>query len=165
LDEENLNYFSLMPTNLYGPNDNYNLFSSHAPAALIRKFHDAKVNGANEVRVWGTGAPRREFMHVDDMARACWYMLEQKIQDEIINVGTGSDIPIKGFAELVATVIGFAGNIVFDATKPDGVLRKLLSVEKIHSYGWKHQIPLEDGIKQTYDWYVDALKSGGVRGY
>jgi GDP-L-fucose synthase len=164
-DENQLDFFSLMPTNLYGPGDNYSLENSHVPAALMRKFHEAKVNGLNEVSIWGTGTPRREFMHVDDMARACWYMLKQKAGGELINVGTGDDIEISSFAKLMAKVVGFDGNIVYDSSKPDGTPRKLLDVSKIHSYGWKHQIELEDGLMQTYSWFLKALESGGIRGY
>jgi GDP-L-fucose synthase len=164
-DQDGLNYFSLMPTNLYGPNDNYNKFASHVPAALMRKFHEAKVNHESEVVVWGTGTPRREFMHVDDMARACWYMLDQDVGGELINIGTGEDVTIAEFAELMAKVVGFEGEIVFDNSMPDGTPRKLLDVNKAHSYGWKHRIELEDGLRQTYAWFVDALAKGEVRGY
>lgn len=164
-DQDGLNYFSLMPTNLYGPNDNYNKFTSHVPAALMRKFHEAKVNHESEVVVWGTGTPRREFMHVDDMARACWYMLDQDVGGELINIGTGEDVTIAEFAELMAKIIGFEGEIIFDNSMPDGTPRKLLDVNKAHSYGWKHRIELEDGLRQTYAWFVDALAKGEVRGY
>jgi GDP-L-fucose synthase len=164
-DQDRLNYFSLMPTNLYGPNDNYNKFASHVPAALMRKFHEAKMNHESEVVVWGTGTPRREFMHVDDMARACWYMLDQDVGGMLINIGTGEDVTISEFAELVAKVVGYEGEIVFDESKPDGTPRKLLDVRKAHSYGWKHEIELEDGLRQTYAWFVDALAKGDARGY
>ena len=164
-DQESLNYFSLMPTNLYGPNDNYDKFASHVPAALMRKFREAKKNHEPEVIVWGSGTPRREFMHVDDMARACWYMLDQDVGGELINIGTGEDISIADFALLMAKIVGYEGKIVYDATKPDGTPRKLLDVSKAHSYGWKHQIELEDGLRQTYAWFVDALAKGEVRGY
>ena len=164
-DQDGLNYFSLMPTNLYGPNDNFDRFASHVPAALMRKFHEAKINHEPEVIVWGTGTPRREFMHVDDMARACWYMLDQEVGGELINIGTGEDVTIAEFAELMAKVVGYEGKIVYDISKPDGTPRKLLDVSKAHSYGWKHQIELEDGLRQTYAWFVDALAKGEVRGY
>jgi GDP-L-fucose synthase len=164
-DEDHLNFFSLMPTNLYGPGDNYDLESSHVPAALMRKFHEAKINDVKEVVVWGTGSPRREFMHVDDMAEACWYLLSQDVGGELINVGTGEDIEVGEFAHLMARVVGYEGDIVYDSSKPDGTPRKLLDVSKIHSYGWKHQIQLEEGLRQTYGWFVDALKRGDVRGY
>lgn len=164
-DQEKLNYFSLMPTNLYGPNDNFDLFSSHVPAALIRKFHEAKINGQTEVTVWGTGKPRREFMYVDDMARACWYMLEKELGGELINIGTGEDISIAEFAELIAKIVGYKGKIVFDTTKSDGTPRKLLDVTKANSLGWRHSVELEEGIRQTYAWFVGALAEGEVRGY
>jgi GDP-L-fucose synthase len=164
-DEQSLKFFSLMPTNLYGPNDNFDEFASHVPAALMRKFHEAKINNEGEVVVWGTGTPHREFMHVDDMAQACWYMLDQDVGGELINVGTGEDVTIAEFAELMAKVVGFEGEIVFDNSMPDGTPRKLLDVNKAHSYGWKHRIELEDGLRQTYAWFVDALAKGEVRGY
>lgn len=164
-DQDKLNYFSLMPTNLYGPNDNFDLFSSHVPAALIRKFHEAKINGQTEVTVWGTGKPRREFMYVDDMARACWYMLEKELGGELINIGTGEDISIAEFAELIAKIVGYRGKIVFDTTKSDGTPRKLLDVTKANSLGWRHSVELEEGIRKTYAWFVGALAEGEVRGY
>lgn len=164
-DEHQLQYFSLMPTNLYGPNDNFDDFSSHVPAALLKKFHNAKVSGEKKVVVWGSGKPRREFMHVDDLARACWYMLDKNVGGELINVGTGVDIEIGDFAELVAKVVGFTGDIVYDQSKPDGTPRKLLDSRKIHSYGWKHQVHLEEGLRQTYSWLVNELKKGSVRGF
>ena len=164
-DEQSLRYFSLMPTNLYGPNDNFDEFASHVPAALMRKFHEAKINNEGEVVVWGTGTPRREFMHVDDMARACWYMLDQNVGGELINIGTGEDVTIAEFAALMAKVVGYEGKIVYDPSKPDGTARKLLDVSKAHSFGWRHQIQLEDGLRQTYAWFVDALARGEVRGY
>jgi len=164
-EEQGLNYFSLMPTNLYGPNDNYDPRVSHVPAALMRKFHEAKINGAGEVIVWGSGMPRREFMYVDDMADACWYMLEQNVGGELINTGTGQDIEISEFAKLIAKVVGYQGNISYDSSRPDGTPRKVLDVTKIHSYGWKHKIELEDGLEKTYAWYRDALMKGEVRGH
>lgn len=164
-DEEGLKYFSLMPTNLYGPNDNYDLESSHVPAALMRRLHEAKLTKAPYVEIWGTGKPMREFMHVDDMAAACWYMLDQDVGGELINVGTGSDISIADFARLMAKVVGYEGELRFDHSKPDGTPRKLLDVSKIHSYGWRHKIELEDGLRSTYAWFTDALAKGEVRGY
>ena len=164
-EEEKLQYFSLMPSNLYGPNDNFDLLESHVPAALIRKFHEAKESSAEQVVVWGTGKPRREFMHVNDLGRACWYLFEQNVGGELVNVGTGQDVEIGEFAHLIAKVVGYKGEIVYDSTKPDGTPRKLLDVSKVHSYGWKHQIELEEGLRQTYDWFVKALSKGEVRGY
>lgn len=163
--EQGLKYFSLMPTNLYGPNDNYDPRVSHVPAALMRKFHEAKTSGAEEVIVWGSGTPRREFMHVDDMAEACWYMLGQNVGGELINVGTGQDIEIGEFAKLIAKVVGYEGNIVYDSSKPDGTPRKVLDVTKIQTYGWKYKIELEDGLEKTYAWYLAALMKGEVRGH
>ena len=164
-EQDGLNYFSLMPTNLYGPNDNFDKFASHVPAALMRKFHEAKISKAREVIVWGSGTPRREFMHVDDMARACWHMLDQDVGGELINIGTGEDVTIAEFAALMGKVVEYEGKIVYDTSKPDGTPRKLLDVSKAHSYGWKHQIELEAGLRQTYAWFVDALAKGEVRGY
>jgi GDP-L-fucose synthase len=164
-DEQGLNFFSLMPTNMYGPNDNFDLESSHVPAALMRKFHEAKVNRAPQVVIWGTGNPRREFMHVDDMAKACWYLLDKKVGGELINIGTGEDLPISEFARMMAKVVGYEGEIVYDSSKPDGTPRKLLDVSKAHSYGWRHEIELEEGLSQTYAWFVEALEKGAVRGY
>ena len=163
--EQKLNYFSLMPTNLYGPHDNFDKFSSHVPAGLMRRFHEAKIAGKKEIFVWGTGVPRREFMHVDDLAQACWKLLGQKLGGQLINIGTGQDITIANFASLMAEIIGYEGNVNFDSSKPDGVPQKLLDVSKAHSYGWRHEIDLEDGLKKTYEWFVDALRQGEVRGY
>jgi GDP-L-fucose synthase len=164
-EQDHLNYFSLMPTNLYGPNDNFDEFTSHVPAALIRKFHRAKVGDLPEVTVWGTGTPRREFMHVDDMANACWYFLNRPVGGELINIGTGRDISISEFALKVADIVGYKGNIVFDSSKPDGTPRKLLDVSKAHSYGWRHKIDLTEGLHNTYSWFIDALAKGEVRGF
>ena len=164
-DQDGSNFFSLMPTNLYGENDNFDLAASHVPAALMRKFHDAKVSNQSEVVVWGTGTPRREFMHVDDMARACWFMLDKEVGGELVNIGTGEDISIAEFAVLMARVVGYEGKIVFDNSYPDGTPQKLLDVSKAHSYGWKHEIGLDVGLRQTYLWFVNALSKGEVRGY
>lgn len=164
-EELGSNYFSLMPTNLYGPNDNFDIFTSHVPAALMRKFHSAKELGSDTVNVWGTGTPKREFLHVDDLARACWYLLDKGVAGELINIGTGIDVSIHQFARLMAKNVEFEGKIVFDDTKPDGTPRKLLDVSKVHSLGWNHQIELEDGMKQTYNWFLEALEKGEVRGY
>ena len=164
-EEMGFNYFSVMPTNLYGPHDNFDLFNSHVPAALMRKFHSAKENSSKEVYVWGTGTPMREFLHVDDLSRACWFLLKSDVAGELINVGTGVDITIKNFAELMARVVGFDGEILFDPAQQDGMHRKLLDVSKIHSLGWKHEIELETGIRQTYEWFLDGLKRGKIRGF
>ncbi|MBK8805013.1 MAG: GDP-L-fucose synthase [Fibrobacteres bacterium] len=149
------NAISLMPTNLYGPGDNFDLNSSHVLPALIRKFHEAKVSGVNEVVMWGTGTPRREFLHVDDLASACIHLMETYNKSEIVNVGTGSDITIRELAELIKQTVGFQGEIVQDLTKPDGTMQKLLDVQKLHGLGWKHRVALEEGIQTTYDWFLD----------
>jgi GDP-L-fucose synthase len=152
----NFNGICLMPTNLYGPGDNFDLTSSHVLPALIRKFHEAKLAGAPQVVVWGTGAPRREFLHVDDLAAAALHLMRVYDSEEIINVGTGEDISIADLARLVAGIIGYKGAVVFDATKPDGTPRKLLDVTRLHATGWRHKIALEDGIAATYRWYLDS---------
>jgi GDP-L-fucose synthase len=147
-------FISAMPTNLYGPGDNFELETSHVLPALIRKVHEAKVAGAAEVVVWGTGAPRREFLHVRDLARACRFLLERYESPEIVNVGVGEDVTIRELAELVCEILGFGGKLVFDATKPDGTPRKLLDVSRIHGMGWRAEIPLREGIRGTYEWYL-----------
>ena len=162
--EMNLNYFSLMPTNLYGQNDNYDLDTSHVPAALMRRFHEAKLKKYSRVEIWGTGSPRREFMHVDDMASATWHMVEIGAPGELINVGTGTDVTIKDFAKLMASIVGFEGEISFDNSKPDGTPRKLLDVNKIHALGWTHKIELREGLTQTYKWFNHAIEIGEIRG-
>ena len=148
------NAISLMPTNLYGPGDNFDLATSHVLPALIRKFHEAKVGRAGEVAVWGSGTPRREFLHVDDLADAVCFLLERYDSAEIINVGVGADVTIADLAELVRTAVGYTGRIVFDRTKPDGTPRKLLDVGRISALGWRPAIGLEEGIRATYAWYV-----------
>jgi len=160
-----LNYFSLMPTNLYGPNDNFSLEDGHVPAALMRRFHEAKMTNQNSVKVWGSGNPKREFMHVDDLANACWFLAEKNLGGELINIGTGIDIGISEFAEKIAAIVGFQGEIEFDISKPDGSPRKLLDVSKVHGLGWQHKIQLEDGLLATYKWFVQSLEKGEVRGY
>src|SRR6266516_3325662 len=152
--EHGANFISAMPTNLYGPNDNFDLETSHVLAALMRKAHEAKTRKARELIVWGTGKPRREFLHVDDLASACLLLLEKYDSPEIINVGCGEDISIRELAELVCEVVGFDGELAWDTTKPDGTPRKLLDVSKIRALGWKPAIPLRDGIKRTYNWFV-----------
>ena len=148
------NFISAMPTNLYGPNDNFDLESSHVLAALLRKAHEAKAAGAGELLVWGSGKPRREFLHVDDCAAACVFLLENYDSPEIINVGCGEDISIRELAELICDVVGFTGELAWDATKPDGTPRKLLDVTKLRGLGWRPTIPLREGIARTYDWFV-----------
>lgn len=143
-------FISAMPTNLYGPNDNYDLENSHVLPALIRKFHTAKINGDKEVVMWGTGSPKREFLHVDDLAEACVFLIENYSGEEFVNVGTGEDISIYDLACLVKDVVGFTGEIIKDATKPDGTPRKLMDVSKINKLGWKHKIELKEGIEQVY---------------
>jgi GDP-L-fucose synthase len=145
------NYISVMPTNLYGPNDNYDLQSSHVLPALIRKFYTAKVEGKPSVEIWGTGAPRREFLHVDDLAEACFYLIQNYDEVEFLNVGTGEDITIKDLALLIKEIVGYDGEIYFNTDKPDGTPRKLMDVSRLHSKGWKHKIVLADGIKSVYE--------------
>lgn len=152
------NFISLMPTNLYGPHDNFNLETSHVLPALIRKFHEAKTRNDPSVMLWGSGSPRREFLYVDDLADAAIYLMENKdFVDigEIVNIGTGNDITIKELAHLVKDAVGFDGEIEWDSSKPDGTPRKLLDVSRINSLGWKHKILLKDGINRTYGWYLD----------
>jgi GDP-L-fucose synthase len=148
---------SLMPTNLYGPGDNFDLQSSHVLPALLRKFHEAAGAGAPEVIVWGTGSPRREFLHVDDLADAAVFLMQNYDAGEILNVGTGQDLTIAELAETIARIAGYRGRIVFDSSKPDGTPRKLLDVSRLHGLGWKARIPLEEGIAGTYRWYLDRL--------
>src|SRR5450432_1628347 len=151
--EYGTNFISAMPTNLYGPNDNFDLVTSHALSALLRKAHEAKEAGAREIVVWGTGQPRREFLHVDDLASACVFLLQNYDSPEIINVGTGSDVSIRELAELICDVVGFTGGLAWDSTQPDGTPRKLLDIAKIRSLGWGPKISLRDGIGQTYEWF------------
>jgi len=152
--QHGMNAISLMPTNLYGPGDNFDLNASHVLPALIRKFHDAKLNGANSVVMWGTGTPKREFLHVDDLAAACIHLMQTYNDPEIVNIGTGEDVTIRELAEMVKATVGFEGEIVQDLTKPDGTPRKLLDVSKLHGLGWKHSIALADGVKSTYEWFL-----------
>jgi GDP-L-fucose synthase len=146
---------SVMPTNLYGPGDNFNLENSHVLPALMRKFHEAKVEGADEVTVWGTGKPRREFLHVDDLADACVFLMGNYSSAEIVNVGWDRDISISELAELVREVVGFKGKIVFDTSKPDGTPRKLLDTARVTALGWQPSITLKEGIASTYAWYLE----------
>lgn len=145
------NFISVMPTNLYGPNDNYDLNNSHVLPAMLRKMHEAKVNNKKEVILWGTGAPRREFLHADDMADACFYLMQNYNEPGLVNIGVGNDISIKELAELIKSIVGYQGELVFDTSKPDGTPRKLMDVSKLHSYGWKDNIGLEDGIRRVYE--------------
>lgn len=148
------NYISVMPTNLYGPNDNFDLETSHVFPALIRKFHDAKSKNNSDLVMWGTGKAKREFMYVDDLADACIFLMNTYDSSEIINIGTGKDLTIKELAELIKKVVGFKGKIVHDTEKPDGTPQKLLDVSKLHSLGWKHKTELQEGIEKTYDWFL-----------
>lgn len=155
------NFISVMPTNLYGPNDNFDLETSHVMPALIRKFHEAKVKNEPEVVIWGTGKPLREFMHVDDMADACVYLMEKYNTDDIgefVNIGVGKDITIGELSEVIKEIVGFEGTIRKDLSKPDGTPQKLLDITKLSSLGWKAKISLRDGIEQTYEWYQSQIK-------
>jgi GDP-L-fucose synthase len=158
--EYDAKFVSVMPTNLYGPNDNFDLESSHVLAALLRKAHEAKTRGDKTLEVWGTGEARREFLHVDDLAAACLLLLEKYNSPEIINIGCGEDITIRELAELISDVVGFNGELVWDKTKPDGTPRKLLDVTRIRALGWRPAIPLRQGIAQTYQWF---LANDGIR--
>jgi GDP-L-fucose synthase len=148
------NFISGMPTNLYGPNDNFDLQTSHVLPALIRKVHEAKRGRAKEVAVWGSGTPRREFLHVDDLADACFFLLENYNSPEIVNIGCGEDVSIRELAETVCEVIGFEGSLAFDTSKPDGTPRKLMDVGRLLALGWKPRIGLKDGIRDAYDWFL-----------
>ena len=152
--EYGANFISAMPTNLYGPNDNFDLETSHALAALIRKAHEAKNRNARELIVWGSGKPRREFLHVDDLAAACLLLLEKYDSPEIINVGCGEDISIRELAELICDVVGFNGELAWDTTKPDGTPRKLLDVTRVRALGWQPETSLREGIARTYEWFL-----------
>ena len=155
----NKDYFSLMPTNLYGSNDNFDLHTSHVLPAMIRKFHEAKLNGNIPVTLWGSGTPKREFLHVEDLADAVVYSIENKLKDNLFNVGTGVDLTIKELAEIIQKTIGHTGEIIWDATKPDGTPRKLMDVSKLSNAGWKAKIKLEDGIRQTYTWFLENVNT------
>jgi len=151
-------FISMMPTNLYGPNDNYNLETSHVFPALIRKVHEAKINNTPFIEMWGTGTPKREFLYVDDVADACFYLMQTYEDGEIVNIGTGEDVSITELVEIMKNVIGYEGEIKYDTTKPDGTPRKLLNVDKLHNLGWKHKYSLEEGIKMTYESYLESIK-------
>lgn len=152
------NFISCMPTNLYGPNDNFDLNNSHVMPALIRKFHEAKVNNEAFVEVWGSGKPLREFLYVDDMADACVYLMENYDGEEHVNVGTGKEVSISGLAEVVKGVVGFEGELKFNSEKPDGTMRKLLDVGKLEGTGWKYKVELEDGVRMSYEWFRENYK-------
>lgn len=158
--QHGFNAISLMPTNLYGPGDNFDLKSSHVLPALIRKFHEAKQRGDAEVVVWGTGTPRREFLHVDDLADACLHLFRSYEGAAVVNVGVGDDVSIAELAALVSAVVGFEGRVVYDTSKPDGTPRKLLDVSRLHALGWKAKIGLADGIASTYRWFLE--QGGGA---
>jgi GDP-L-fucose synthase len=154
-------FISVMPTNLYGPNDNYDLQNSHVLPAMIRKFHEAKIAGSESVTLWGTGSPMREFLHADDLAEACVYLMENYSEPQLINVGTGEDVTIKALAETVKNIIGFQGTLIWDTTKPDGTPRKLMDVSKLHAQGWKHTIELKEGVGLAYQDFLqhhDSLR-------
>lgn len=150
-DQYGCNFISAMPTNLYGPNDNYNLKTSHVLPALLRKFHESKVNGDQEVICWGTGSPMREFLHVNDLAEACVFLLETYNEKLFVNIGTGTDITIKKLSKTIKNVVGFEGELVWDTSKPDGTPRKLMDVSRINNLGWKHKIDLQKGIEMVYE--------------
>lgn len=150
-DQYSCNFISVMPTNLYGPNDNYDLKNSHVLPALLRKFHEAKITGKEEVIIWGSGTPKREFLHVDDLAEACIYLMDNYDEKPFLNIGTGDDISIKELANLVNIIVGANAKLVFDTSKPDGTPRKLMDVSRLHQLGWKHKIDLEEGIRSVYE--------------
>ncbi|MDM0973050.1 GDP-L-fucose synthase [Clostridium perfringens] len=152
------NFISCMPTNLYGPNDNFDLKNSHVLPALIRKFHEAKVNNSEVVEVWGTGKPLREFLYVDDMADACVFLMENYDGEQHVNIGTGVEVSIRELAETVKEVVGFAGELVFNTDMPDGTPRKLTTVDKLNGLGWKHKVDLNNGIKMAYEWFLENYK-------
>jgi GDP-L-fucose synthase len=151
------NFISAMPSNLYGSGDNFNLNNSHVLPALIRKFHEAKENNSNSVEVWGTGSPKREFIYIEDLAKACLFLMNNYNDSKIINVGVGEDISIKELAEAIKEEVGFKGEIKWDTSKPDGTPRKLLDVSKLKSLGWEPTVSLEEGIKKTYEWFLDNI--------
>jgi GDP-L-fucose synthase len=153
------NFISVMPTNLYGYNDNYHPQNSHVLPALIQRFHEAKINGLSSVTIWGTGTPKREFLFADDLAEACFYLMQNYNEEGLVNIGTGEDISIKELALLIKNIVGFEGDVVFDTSKPDGTPRKLMDVSKLHSKGWKHTIELPEGIQLAYNDFLSKNKS------
>lgn len=154
-DQYSTDFISVMPTNLYGPSDNFNLETSHVLPALIRKFHEAKVENKPSVEIWGTGSPLREFLHVDDLADACYFLMQNYSENEFLNIGTGKDLTIKELALLIKEIVGYKGELTFDASKPDGTPRKLLDVSRLHAAGWKEKYSLRDGLEMTYKWYLE----------
>lgn len=156
-DQYGCDYISVMPTNLYGPNDNYDLKNSHVLPALIRKFHEAKIEGKDRVEIWGTGSPLREFMHVDDLASACYYLMQNYSDSGFVNIGVGKDISIKELALMIKEIVDFKGELTFDTSKPDGTPRKLMDVSKLENLGFKYNIELKDGISSVYEAYVNKL--------
>ena len=160
-DQYGANFISAMPTNLYGPNDNYDLKGSHVLPALIRRFHEAKINGNSQVELWGTGTPLREFLYVDDLAEACIFLMQEYNDSGFLNIGTGSDISIRDLAELIKNIVGYTGEYVFDTSKPDGTPRKLMDVSKINNLGWKATTSLEEGIEKVYREYAARAVSIG----
>jgi GDP-L-fucose synthase len=158
------NAISLMPTNLYGPGDNFDRQTSHVLPALIRKFHEAHAERDSQVVIWGSGTPRREFLHVDDLAAAAVFLMQHYDEPEIVNVGTGEDVTIRKLGELVARAVGYQGKLVFDISKPDGTPRKLLDVSRLHALGGRHSISLEHGIRSTYDWFLKNIGAARLRG-
>lgn len=156
------NYISVMPTNLYGPNDNYDLNNSHVLPAMIRKFHEAKVDNKPFVELWGTGSPLREFLHADDLADACVYLMKNYDGEQFVNIGVGEDITIKNLAELIKSTVGYEGELRWNTDKPDGTPRKLMDVSKLHSMGWKHRYNLEEGVRITYQDFLEKIEEYAV---
>jgi GDP-L-fucose synthase len=160
-DQYGCNFIAAMPTNMYGPGDNYHLQNSHVIPAMIRKFHEAKQSNAAAVEIWGTGSPFREFMYADDLADACVFLMQQYNDKLFLNVGTGEEVSIKELALTVKEVVGFKGDIQFDTSKPDGTPRKLMDSSRLHNLGWKHKVPLKEGLKRTYSFFLEANKIPG----
>lgn len=158
-DQYGCNFISAMPTNLYGPGDNYHLQNSHVIPAMLRKFHEAKESGSGQVEIWGSGTPLREFMYVDDLAEGCVYLMEYYNEKLFINIGTGEEIKIGDLAHLIKDVVGYTGEIIFDRSKPDGTPRKLMDTGRLHVAGWKHQVSLRDGLKMTYEYFKSEILS------
>jgi GDP-L-fucose synthase len=156
-DQYNCNFISVMPTNLYGPNDNYDPQNSHVLPALLRKFHEAKKKNIPSVTIWGSGSPKREFLHVDDLAKACFFLMQNYNEKGFLNIGSGEDLSIKELALMIKEIVSYEGNLEFDLTKPDGTPRKLMDVSKLHGLGWKHEIELKDGIKSVYEEVKNTL--------